>query len=73
MKGQNKRPAPSGNTPMPKVPRHLHLDNCFQEGMLEFDDPLWVLADLRPFRTEWGRVRGKEEERYGIDWKSKSK
>ena len=25
---------------MPNVPRHLHLVNCFKEGMLEFDDPM---------------------------------
>ena len=25
---------------MPKVPRHLHQVNCFQEGVLEFDGPM---------------------------------
>ena len=28
------------STTMPKVPRHPHLVNCFQEGMLKFDGPM---------------------------------
>ena len=48
-----KRPAPTASTagtclcvvnfenaPVPKVPRHLHQVNCFQEGMLELDSPM---------------------------------
>ena len=65
-KGQKKkRPAPTastvgiclsvvniGNATVPKVPRHLYRVNCFQEGMLEFDDPMGsVSADFRPFQV----------------------
>ena len=52
-RGKKKRPAPTsstagtclsvvnfGNAPVPKVPRHLHQVNSFQEGMLEFDGPM---------------------------------
>ena len=30
----------NGQISMPKVPRHLHQVNCFQEGMLELDSPM---------------------------------
>ena len=58
---------------MPKVPRHLHLFNCFREGMLEFYTPAAqcsVSADFRPFDREARRGRGEEEERYGKDRKN---
>ena len=42
-----------GNAPL--LPRHLHLVNCFQEGMLEFDGPMdSVSADFRPLHREVG-------------------
>ena len=31
------------DAPLSKVPRHLHLVNCFQEGMLEFDGSYWAV------------------------------
>ena len=52
-RGKKKRPVPTastagtclsvvsfGDAPVPKVPRHLHQVNCFQEGMLELDSPM---------------------------------
>ena len=58
-----------GNAPKS---RHLHLVNCFQEGMLELIVQ-WgsVSADFRPFHTDVGEGEGKEE-KYEIDRKSKS-
>ena len=64
---------------MPNVPRHLYLVNCFKEGMLEFDDPMGqcfgILAIISQRRSVCVCVGGGggEEERYGIDRKSKSK
>ena len=29
-----------GNAPVPKVPRHSHQVNSFQQGMLEFEGPM---------------------------------
>ena len=55
---------------MPKVPRHLHRVNCFQEGVLEFDGPIGsVSADFRQFQVGG---EGKKEARYGTDKKSES-
>ena len=55
---------------MPKVPRYLHPVNCFQEGMLEFDGSMGQCFSRFSQRSGGG---GKEEEKYGIDRKSKSK
>ena len=60
-----------GNAPVPKVPRHLHQVNYFQEGMLEFDGPMGQCFSRFP--TVSSSRRGKKEERYGIDKNSESK
>ena len=49
-----------GNAPMPKVLRHLHLVNSFQEGMLVFDGPMGQCFSrfptiLRRSGREWER------------------
>ena len=62
----------NGNAPVLNVPRHLHLVNCFQEGMLESDGPLEQCFSRFPTVSSRGRGE-KEEERYGIDKKSKYK
>ena len=45
-----------GNAPMPKGPRHLHLVNCFQEDMLEFDGPVGQCFSRFPTGSQrrWG-------------------
>ena len=48
-----------GNAPMPKVPRHLHLVNCFQEGMLKFDDPMGQCLSRFPTVSQKSRGNGK--------------
>ena len=61
-RGKKKRPAPTastggtclsvvniGNVPVPNVPRHLHLVNCIQEGMLEFEKKACVPVSLKEF------------------------
>ena len=68
IRGKRKRPAPTastagtclsvvnfGNAPMPKVPRHLHQVNCFQEGMLEFDGPMGQCFSRFPTVSSRGR------------------
>ena len=82
---KKKRPAPTagtagtcltmisiGSTTMSKVKQHLHLVNCFQEGMLEFDCPMGQCLVIFPTVSQRGGWGGGEEERYGIDWKNKS-
>ena len=62
------------NASVPNVPRHLHIDNCFQEGMLQFEGPMGQCFSR--FLTVSQRSRGRGERkkgRYGIDKKSKSK
>ena len=81
--GKTKRPAPTastagtclsvvsiGNAPMPKVPQHLNLISCFQEGMLVFDGPLGHCFSRFPTVSP---ILGGKEERERIDRKSKSK
>ena len=59
---------------MPKDPSHLHLVNCFKEGMLEFDGCMGQCFSRFLTISQRSRGRGeKEEGRYGIDKKSKSK
>ena len=76
-RGEKKHPAPTASTAgtslcsisealqYQKVPRHLHLVNCFQEGMLECDDPMGQCFSRFPKVSQRSRVRGKEEEGTG--------
>ena len=47
-----------GNAPVPKVPRHLHQVNCFQEDMLEFNSPIGQCFSRFP--TVSSRRRGEK-------------
>ena len=71
---EKKRPAPTASTAgtclsvvnirnasMPKIPRHLHLVNCFQERMLEFDGPMGQCFSR--FLTVSQRSRGERGKR----------
>ena len=72
---KKKRPAPTastagtclsvvniGNATVPKVPRHLYLVSCFQEGMLEFGDLMGsVSADFRPLQV-WGEGKKRKKD-----------
>ena len=48
-----------GNAPVPKVPRHCHQVNCFQQGMLAFEGPMGQCFSRFP--TVSNRRRGKKE------------
>ena len=74
--GKKKRPVPTASTAgiymsvinienalVLKVPWHLHLVNCFQEGMLEFDGPMGQCFSR--CLTVSHRSRGKGENRKG--------
>ena len=43
---------------MPKVPRHSHQVNCFQQGMLEFEGPMGQCFSRFP--TVSSRRRGEK-------------
>ena len=46
---------------MPKVPRHLHQADCFQEEMLEFDGPMGQCFSRFP--TVSSRRRGEKRKK----------
>ena len=71
-KGEKKRPALTastagtylsvvniGHAPVPKVPRHCHQVNCFQQGVLEFEGPMGQCFSRFP--TVSSRRRGEKE------------
>ena len=71
-RGKQKHPAPTanttgtylsmvniGNAPVPKVPRHCHQANCFQQGMLEFEGPIGQCFSRFPIVSS--RRRGEKE------------
>ena len=59
------------NAPMPNIPRHLHLGNCFQD-IQEFDSLMGQCFSRFPTVSQRNRGGG-EEESNCIDRKSKSK
>ena len=50
-----------GNAPVPKVPRHCHQVNCFQQGMLEFEGPMGQCFSRFP--TVSSRKRGEKRKK----------
>ena len=54
---------------MPKVPRHSHQVNCFQQGMLEFEGPMGQCFSRFP--TVSSRGRGEKRKKEG--WAGSSK
>ena len=50
-----------GNAPVPKVPRHSHQVNCFQQGMLEFEGPMGQCFSRFP--TVLSRRRGEKRKK----------
>ena len=56
-----------GNAPKPKVPRHYHQVNCFQQGMLEFEGPMGQCFSRFPTVSS-GRRGGKKIRDWQEEW-----
>ena len=52
-----------GNAPMPNIPWHLHLVNCFQEGIQEFDSPMGQCFSRFPTVSQRNREGGGERKK----------
>ena len=47
---------------MPKVPRHCHQVNCFQQGMLEFEGHMGQCFSRFPTVSSWRRGKKRKKD-----------